>query len=129
GTGSSSARAGQGGTGRQDTELTDTGVASTPVVRLRDVARVELAALNYDISSRLDGQPSAGLGVFQLPGSNALDVADAVRRRMEELRDRFPPGVDYRIIFDTTPFIRQSVDEVYRTLWIAVLLVAAVVLF
>src|SRR5439155_4068796 len=72
---------------------------------------------------------SAGLGVFELPGSNALDVADAVRQRMEELRSRFPPGLEYRIIYDTTPFIQQSVDEVFRTLFEAVLLVALVVLF
>jgi hydrophobe/amphiphile efflux-1 (HAE1) family protein len=103
--------------------------ATTPVVRVRDVARVELAALSYDVSSRLDGQPSAGLGIFQLPGSNALDVADAVRKRMRDLKGRFPPGLEYRIIYDTTPFIRQSVDEVFRTLFIAVLLVALVVLF
>ncbi len=120
---------GQAGSGGQGPAPASAGTASTPVVRLRDGAEVKLDALNYDISSRLDGQPSAGLGVFQLPGSNALDVADAVRRRMEELRGRFPPGVDYRIIFDTTPFISQSVDEVFRTLWIAVLLVALVVLF
>jgi hydrophobe/amphiphile efflux-1 (HAE1) family protein len=119
----------QGGNGGATTD--ETGLASTPIVRVGDVARVELAALNYDISSRLDGQPSAGLGVFQLPGSNALNVADAVRQRMEELRDRrgWPPGLEYRIIYDTTPFIRQSVDEVFYTLGIAVLLVAAVVLF
>jgi multidrug efflux pump subunit AcrB len=104
---------------------------STPIVRVRQVARVELAALNYDIYSRLDGQPSAGLGVFQLPGSNALNVADAVRQRMQELKNenRFPPGLDYRIIYDTTPFIQQSVDEVFWTLFMAVLLVALVVLF
>jgi multidrug efflux pump len=102
--------------------------ATSPVVRVRDVARVELAAQNYDISSRLDGQPAAGMGVFLLPGANALDVADAVKRRLEELKGSFPPGLEYRILYDTTPFIRQSVDEVFRTLFIAVLLVALVVL-
>jgi multidrug efflux pump len=101
---------------------------SSPVVRLRDVARIELAAQNYDISSRLDGQPAAGMGVFLLPGSNALDVADAVKKRIEELKSGFPPGLEYRILYDTTPFIRQSVDEVFRTLFIAVILVAFVVL-
>jgi multidrug efflux pump len=102
---------------------------SSPVVRLGDVARVELAAQNYDISSRLDGRPAAGMGVFLLPGSNALDVADAVKGRLQTLSGGFPPGLEYRILYDTTPFIRQSVDEVFRTLFIAVLLVAAVVLF
>jgi multidrug efflux pump len=105
------------------------GNPSPQVVRVRDVARVELAAQNYDISSRLDGQPAAGMGVFLLPGSNALDVADAVKRRMEELKSGFPQGLEYRILYDTTPFIRQSVDEVFNTLFIAVLLVALVVLF
>jgi multidrug efflux pump len=104
-------------------------IVATPIVRVRDVADIELAALNYDLSSRLDGQPQAGIGVFQLPGTNALDVAAAIRAKMEELRGRFPPGLDYRIIYDTTPFIRQSVEEVFRTLFIAVLLVALVVLF
>jgi multidrug efflux pump len=101
---------------------------SSQVVHVRDVARIELAAQNYDISSRLDGQPSAGLAIFPLPGSNALDVANRVKARMRELRAQFPPGVDYRIIYDTTPFIRQSVDEVFNTLIEAVLLVALVVL-
>jgi multidrug efflux pump len=102
---------------------------SAQVVRIRDVARVELAAQNYDQSSRLDGQPAAGMGVFLLPGANALDVADAVKHRLDELKTSFPPGLEYRILYDTTPFIRQSVDEVFRTLFIAVLLVAVVVLF
>jgi multidrug efflux pump len=102
---------------------------STPVVRVRDVARVELGAQNYDQVARLDGQPSVGLALFQLPGSNALDVADAVKKKMRELKQSFPEGVDYSIVYDTTPFIRQSVDEVFNTLRDAVLLVALVVLF
>jgi multidrug efflux pump len=101
---------------------------STPVVRVRDVADIELAAQNYDISSRLDGQPSAGLAVFPLPGSNALDVATRVKQRMKELSRDFPEGLEYRIIYDTTPFIQQSIDEVINTLVDAVLLVALVVL-
>jgi multidrug efflux pump len=102
---------------------------STPVVRVRDVADVEMGAQTYDQTSRLDGQPAAGIAVFPLPGSNALDVADAVKKKMEELKGDFPPGLEYRILYDTTPFIRQSVDEVFKTLIIAVLLVALVVLF
>ncbi len=101
---------------------------ATPVVHVRDVGRVELGAQTYDINSKLDGQPSAIIAVFQLPGSNALDVADTVKNKMEELKSRFPPGLEYRIVYDTTPFIRQSVDEVFTTLLIAILLVAAVVL-
>ncbi len=103
-------------------------VMSTPVVCVRDVARVEMGAQAYDQTSRLDGQPSAGVGVFLLPGANALNVAGAIKAKMQELKQRFPPGLDYEILYDTTPFIRQSVDEVFRTLIEAVLLVAAVVL-
>src|SRR5207248_44581 len=70
-----------------------------------------------------------GLAVYQLPGTNALDVADRVRARIEELRTRFPEGVAYTIGYDTTPFIRESIDEVVKTLFDAILLVALVVLF
>ncbi len=101
---------------------------STPVVRVRDLGDIELAAQNYDISSRLDGQPSAGLAVFPLPGSNALDVAARVKKRMAELGRDFPEGLEYKILYDTTPFIQQSIDEVVTTLIDAVLLVALVVL-
>ncbi len=107
------------------------GRASSPspgIVRLRDVARVELGAEDYSQSCTFDGRPSVGLAVRQLPGSNALDIARGVRTKMEELKDRFPDGVEYLIPYDTTPFIQQSVDEVVRTLVEAVILVAIVVL-
>ena len=68
------------------------------------------------------------LSVYQLPGSNALDVAQRVRERMKQLRDRFPPGIDYKIVYDTTPFIQESIHEVFETLFDAVVLVAVVVL-
>src|SRR5580704_1418181 len=113
-------KAGQPGTG---------GNPSSPVVRVRDVAKVEMGAQSYDQNCRLDGEPSAIIAVFQLPGSNALDVAKRVKTRMEELKARFPPGLDYRIVYDTTPFITQSIDEVVHTLIEAVFLVAIVVLF
>jgi multidrug efflux pump len=99
------------------------------IVRLRDVARVEMDALNYNQAIFFDGQPSVGLALYQLPGTNALDVADRIRARMKELSRRFPEGVTYTIGYDTTPFIRESVDEVFKTLFDAVLLVAIVVLF
>jgi multidrug efflux pump len=105
------------------------GDTSSQVVRLRDVARVELGAQQYDQSCRLDGQPSVGLAVFQLPGSNALAVAGAVKNTMETLKKRFPKDLDYRIVYDTTPFINQSIHEVFKTLAEAVVLVALVVLF
>src|SRR5439155_16406245 len=66
--------------------------------------------------------------VYQLPGSNALDVAGRVRGKMEELKDRFPRGLDYAIVYDTTPFINESIREVFKTLRDAVILVAIVVL-
>ena len=97
--------------------------------RLRDVGRIELGAQQYDQVARLDGQAAVGLAVFQLPGSNALDVAKKVKDKMKELKKRFPAGVDYQIVYDTTPFIDQSVHEVFKTLLEAILLVAIVVLF
>ncbi|MBA2226725.1 efflux RND transporter permease subunit [Thermogemmata fonticola] len=98
------------------------------LVRLRDVARVELGALNYDQTCTLDGRPSVALSVYQLPGSNALEVARRVRAKMEELRPRFPEGIDYAIVYDTTPFIEESIREVFHTLRDAVILVALVML-
>jgi len=89
---------------------------------------VELGARNYDANGYLDGKPAAALGIFQLPGSNALDTAGAVRAKMEELKARFPPGVDYRIVYDTTVFVEESVDEVVKTLFEAFVLVFIVVL-
>lgn len=100
-----------------------------PVVRLKDIARVELAPKNQDIRNTLDGQPAVGLAIYQLPGSNALDTADRVKRKMEQLSKRFPGGYAYAIRYDTTPFIRQSVVEVFNTLRDAIILVAIVVLF
>src|SRR5207249_1934864 len=104
------------------------GRPSVPIVRLRDVARIEMGAQNYNMSCTFDGRPSVGLSVFQLPGTNALDVADAVRKKMEELKTRFPDGVDYDIGYDTTPYIRESVMDVVMTMFEAVALVGAVVL-
>ncbi len=104
------------------------GVFSTPVVRVRDVAEIEMGAKNYDQIARLDGMPTTGLAIFQLPGSNALDVSDAIKKRMEELKRDFPKGLEYGINYDTTPFIRQSINDVFVTLLEAILLVAVVVL-
>src|SRR5438093_7870975 len=98
------------------------------VTYLRDVARTDLGARSQDTLSRLDGRPSAGLGVFLLPGSNALDTADGIKARMRELEARFPQGLRYAIVYDTTPFIRESVNEVFNTLRDAVILVAIVIL-
>jgi multidrug efflux pump subunit AcrB len=98
------------------------------IVRLRDVARIELGAQGYDQTCTLDGRPSVALSIYQRPGSNALETAELVRAKMEELKTRFPSGLDYSIVYDTTPFIRESVNEVFKTLIDAVILVAMVVL-
>jgi multidrug efflux pump len=98
------------------------------IIRLRDVARVELGDQNYSLACTFDGHPSVGLGVFQLPGTNALDVANRIRAKMKELKADFPDGVDYQIAYDTTPFIYESVLDVVRTLLEAVALVGVVVL-
>ena len=101
---------------------------STGIVRLRDVARVVLGSQQYDQSCTLDGRPSVALNVFQLPDSNALDVAGQVYAKMKELRTHFPDGLDYQIVYDTTPFVRESVAEVFYTLRDAVILVSLVML-
>jgi hydrophobe/amphiphile efflux-1 (HAE1) family protein len=124
GTSSQSGSSGSGGSGAQVGPVP----TSTGIVRLRDVARVELGSQQYEQSCTLNGRPSVALSIFQLPGSNALDTARAVYAKMNELRTRFPDGLDYRIVYDTTPFIRESVNEVFKTLGDAVILVALVVL-
>jgi multidrug efflux pump len=101
---------------------------ASAVVRLRDVARVEMGSQQYDQSCTLDGRPSVALTIYQLPGSNALQTARNVYRKMDELKQRFPEGVEYQIVYDTTPFIRESVSEVFYTLRDAIILVAIVVL-
>jgi multidrug efflux pump len=101
---------------------------SASIVRLRDVARVEMGAQNYNQASTFDGMPTVGFAVYQLPGTNALDVAKAVKAKMKELKKRFPEGIDYDIAYDTTPFISESVSDVVQTLLEAVVLVAVVVL-
>jgi len=98
------------------------------IIRIRDVARSELGALGYDQICTLDGKPSVALSVYQLPGSNALETAQSVKQKMEELKFRFPAGLDYAIVYDTTPFIQESVNEVFHSLRDAVILVAIVVL-
>ncbi|MFN9911471.1 MAG: efflux RND transporter permease subunit, partial [Pirellulaceae bacterium] len=90
---------------------------------------IELGARSQDTNCTLDGQPSVGLAVYQLPGSNALDTAQRVRARMSQLQaTAFPEDLDYRIVYDTTPFISESITEVFKALRDAILLVAIVVL-
>jgi multidrug efflux pump len=98
------------------------------LVYMKDVAEISLGAQSYDQTCTLNGKPSVALSVYQLPGSNALDVAKRVKERMKQLREQFPPGIDYAIVYDTTPFINESIREVFETLFDAIVLVAVVVL-
>ena len=98
------------------------------VTRLRDVGRVELGAQTYSQAFSLDRRPATGIGVFQSPGANALNVAGEVRKKMAELAKGFPQGVSYDIPFDTTTFVNASIHEVYKTLFEAALLVLIVIL-
>jgi multidrug efflux pump len=102
------------------------------IVKLKDIVRatdgIELGAKNYDVNSYLDGQPSVTLAVFQLPGSNALETANAIKKSMQKLSETFPKGVEYRIVYDTTVFIEESITAVYDTLFEAIILVFIVVL-
>jgi len=100
---------------------------ATAVVRLRDVAKVDLAALDYGSNSYLDRDPAVALAVFQRPGSNALATAKAIRATMEQLTPRFPPGVKYTIVYDPTQFIQESVNAVQETILEAILLVILVI--
>lgn len=102
--------------------------ADGEVVYLRDVSRAEMGARSQTVLSRLDGGPTVGMVVFQLPTANALDTAARIRSRMKELESRFPDKLRFAIIYDVTPFIRESVNEVFHTLRDAVILVAIVVL-
>jgi multidrug efflux pump len=98
------------------------------LVRVKDVGRVELGAKNEDIYVRLDGRETVFLAIFQMPDANALDVHERVLAKMDDLKQSFPEGVTYDIGFDTTPYTRESINEVFKTLRDAIMLVAAVVL-
>jgi hydrophobic/amphiphilic exporter-1 (mainly G- bacteria), HAE1 family len=99
------------------------------ITRVSDIGRVELGAQTYGQVFTLDGRPSAGLAIFQSPGANALNVGDEIQKRMRELSREFPQGLTYGIPFDTTKFVRASVNEVYKTLFEAGILVLIVILF
>jgi HAE1 family hydrophobic/amphiphilic exporter-1 len=93
------------------------------LIRLRDIARVELGARDYSSSTLLNGKPCIAIGIYQLPGANALEVAERVEAKMAELSKAFPDGLQYKIPFNTTMFVDTAIDEVVMTLLIAVLLV------
>ncbi len=98
------------------------------LTRFKDIGRVELGAKNMDVSCRLNGQPSIFLAIFQTPDANALETADRVQAKMDELKGSFPDDLTWKVGFDTTPYTRESIYEVFNTLRDAVILVALVVL-
>ncbi len=93
------------------------------ITRIKDVARVELGSQNYNQSAALNGAPAAAVSVYQLPGANALDVAEQIRATMHRLSKSFPEGLEWDIPFDTTKAVKASISEVYQTLFIAIALV------
>ena len=98
------------------------------IVRVWDVARVELGARDYITNSYLNGKPAVALGIFQRPGSNALETAEQIQATMARLSEDFPPGLAYQIVYNPTQYIAESIDAVYTTLFEALVLVVLVVL-
>ena len=98
------------------------------LTRLRDVARVELGARDYVTNSYLNNKPAVALAIFQRPGSNALSIAGDVKETMQEISKTFPKGIEYRIVYNPTDFIQQSIEEVLKTLAEAILLVVLVII-
>lgn len=96
-------------------------------IRMKDVARVELGGENYKAFSRLDGKSASVLALYLLPGANQLQTAKGVYKAMEDLKKFFPSGVDYKIVYDTTPAITESLKEIVKTLYEAIILVIIVV--
>ena len=97
------------------------------ITRLKDIARIELGSSQYALRSLLNNKPAVAIPVFQRPGSNAIAISDAVRERMAELKQSFPQGVDYEIVYDPTIFVRGSIEAVVHTLLEAIILVVLVV--
>jgi HAE1 family hydrophobic/amphiphilic exporter-1 len=97
------------------------------MVRVKDVARIELGVQTYNLRGRLNGEPAAVMALYQLPGSNALEAAQGVKAKLDELKAHFPPDLDYTVSLDTTLAVSQGIREIFRTLWQALLLVLLVV--
>jgi multidrug efflux pump len=98
------------------------------ITHIRDVGRVELGSNQYALRSLLDNQPAVAIGIFQRPGTNAIEASNQVRATMERLKKAFPEGMDYRIVYDPTIYVRESIRAVVETLFIAILLVVIVVM-
>ncbi|HQI29172.1 MAG TPA: efflux RND transporter permease subunit, partial [Sedimentisphaerales bacterium] len=97
------------------------------IVRLSDVARVELGAQAYNITGRLNGKPAAIIAVYQMPGSNAIEAAEGTKTLMQEIKQLFPADLDYAVALDTTLAVTEGIHEIFTTLWIALALVILVV--
>ncbi|WP_214510265.1 efflux RND transporter permease subunit [Pseudomonas brassicacearum] len=102
--------------------------ANGEITRLKDIARVELGSSQYALRSLLDNQPAVAIPIFQRPGSNAIQISNDVREKMEELKKGFPAGMDYSIVYDPTIFVRGSIEAVVHTLFEALILVVLVVI-
>ena len=105
-------------------------VRETPdggIVRVTDVARIELGSQDYSVTGRLNGKPSAIIAIYQLPGSNAVDAANGVRKLIGEMKQRFPDDMDYTVALDTTRSVTEGIKEIVKTLLIALGLVILVV--
>ncbi|KAB2520151.1 multidrug efflux pump [Pseudomonas sp. 2957] len=98
------------------------------ITRLKDIARIELGSSQYALRSLLNNQPAVAIPIFQRPGSNAIDISNEVRGKMEELKKGFPQGMDYSIVYDPTIFVRGSIEAVVHTLFEALILVVLVVI-
>ena len=101
--------------------------ANGEITRLKDVARVELGPAEFALNSMLDNQPAVAIPIFQSPGANAIQISDAVRSTMADLKERFPAGVDYEVVYDPTIFVKDSIKSVIKTLLEALALVVIVV--
>ncbi|WP_420234467.1 efflux RND transporter permease subunit [Pseudomonas sp. ABY48] len=102
--------------------------ANGEITRLKDIARVELGSSQYALRSLLDNQPAVAIPIFQRPGSNAIQISNDVREKMDELKKSFPAGMDYSIVYDPTIFVRGSIEAVVHTLFEALILVVLVVI-
>lgn len=98
------------------------------IIKLKDIARVELGSYNYDTEARLNGAPSVAMAAYQLPGTNAIETANLIKQTVAEMKKNFPPGIDCVVGYDTTEYTLESIHAVYRTIFEAVILVVAVIL-
>ncbi len=112
---------------RQSNQSADT-TTNAQIVRIRDIGRVELGSANYSQIARLNNKPTAAIGIYQLPGANAIQVSAAVHKAVTQMAKKFPPGMEYSVPFNTTVFVEESVHEVYKTIFEAGILVLIVIM-